>query len=218
MIGIVVAMESEAVSVTDKIIISENREVAGKKCIVGTLSGKETAIIVSGIGKVNAAIATQALIDRFHPAYIINFGTCGGTDSSVKVLGYYIVEKCAQYDFDLSELDGVPVGYIQDYNTVFFDTFIPDNITLPRGIIASSDRFNNGKEDIDTINAMGANLKDMEAGAVAQVCRANNVRLIMIKGVTDVYGNKTMQEQFRDNLLTVRNGFYNVLNDLVSKI
>jgi nucleoside phosphorylase len=51
----------------------------------------------------------------------------------------------------------------------------------------------------------------MEGGAIAQVCVSNNTPLYMIKGVTDVYGSRTAQEQFYENLKQVSAGFPNVV-------
>ena len=60
-------------------------------------------------------MVTQAIIDKYSPSTIINFGSAGGFDGKTQALEYYNVDKCCQYDFDLSELDPVPIGYIQDY-------------------------------------------------------------------------------------------------------
>ena len=57
----------------------------------------------------------------------------------------------------------------------------------------------------------------MEGGAVAQVCQSNNTPLIMIKGISDVYGKVSAERQFVENLEIVSKGFTNVLKDVLTK-
>ncbi len=218
MIGIVVALNSEVEKLLTKVDELNEISLADKKAYSCKVANKEVIIAISGIGKVNAAITTQLLIDKFSPDFILNFGTCGGTNKSVEILKYYAITKCAQFDFDLRELDGVPLGYIQDYDTVFFPTNIIGLDYLEESVLASSDRFTDNPVDIDNINQMGASVRDMEGGAIAQTCVANKVPLFMIKGISDVVGSGTAQEQFFKNLKTVGEGFPAVIIKAVENI
>lgn len=218
MICLVIALPSEAKSLLEKAENLKEFKLADKTAYSCTLNGKDAVIAISGIGKVSAALTTQLLIDNYKPEYILNFGTCGGMNSSVKILNYYVVEKCCQFDFDLRELDGVPLGYIQEYDTVFFPAKTDGLEFLEKSVLASADRFTNDINDINAINDMGCSLRDMEGGAIAQVCKSNNVPLIMIKGITDVYGNQTAQEQFYKNLCQVGAGFPDVILKAIEKV
>ena len=218
MICLVIALPSEAKSLLEKAENLKEFKLADKTAYSCTLNGKDAVIAISGIGKVSAALTTQLLIDNYKPEYILNFGTCGGMNSSVKILNYYVVEKCCQFDFDLRELDGVPLGYIQEYDTVFFPAKTDGLEFLEKSVLASADRFTNDINDINAINDMGCSLRDMEGGAIAQVCKSNNVPLIMIKGITDVYGNQTAQEQFDKNLCQVGAGFPDVILKAIEKV
>jgi adenosylhomocysteine nucleosidase len=211
MIAIVVALPSEAKSVLEQIKEKKEFKLCDKSAFSGKLFGKDVVLAISGIGKVSAALTTQLLIDQFSPEYVLNFGTCGGMNNSVKILNYYVVEKCLQFDFDLRELDGVPLGYIQEYKTAYFPTSTSGLEFMPTTALASADRFTNDVNDINSINEIGCSLRDMEGGAIAQVCVSNNTPLYMIKGVTDVYGSRTAQEQFYENLKQVSAGFPNVV-------
>jgi len=211
MIGIVVALEKETKALLEKVDDLKPINLADKKAYTCKIKNRSAVIIISGIGKVNAALATQFIIDKFSPDFILNFGTCGGMNNSVEILKYYAVEKCCQFDFDLRQLDGVPLGYIQEYNTVYFDTYTKGLDFLKTSRVASADRFTNDVNDINSINEIGCSLRDMEAGAIAQVCTSNNVPLVMIKGISDVYGNGTAQEQFYQNLMTVGKGFPDII-------
>ena len=115
MICFVIALQSEADSLLNRVENLKEIKLADKKAYTCTLCGTETVIAISGIGKVSAALTTQLLIDKYSPEYIFNFGTCGGMNESVQILKYYAIEKCCQYDFDLSELDNALTGKYWEY-------------------------------------------------------------------------------------------------------
>ena len=162
MIGFVVALKREAQDFLDKIENKKQIILADKEAYVGDIFNKPCVIAISGIGKVNAGLTTQLLIDKFNLKCVFNFGTCGGMNKSVEILKYYTVDKCCQFDFDLREIDPVPLGYIQDYDRVFFPTELKGLEYLPTSSLASADRFTNDINDINAINDMGCSLRDME--------------------------------------------------------
>ena len=65
MIGIIGAMEEEVAALKEAMTIEENVTFASMDFCRGTLCGKEVVVVRSGIGKVNAAICTQILVDKF---------------------------------------------------------------------------------------------------------------------------------------------------------
>ena len=77
MIGIIGAMEDEVAQLKKNMEIEETTEVASLSFCRGKLSGREVVVVRSGIGKVNAAICTQILVDQFHVDVIINTGIAG---------------------------------------------------------------------------------------------------------------------------------------------
>ena len=113
----------------------------GKPFIKGKISDKEIVLCICGIGKVNSAMATQLIINEFAPTAILNFGTAGGFSEQVSPLKYYAIDKCFQADFDLSELDGVPVGYMQDYDRLFYQVDTNGLDFLDKKSLATADRF-----------------------------------------------------------------------------
>ena len=218
MICFVIALPKEAEELLKRVENLKKFTIADKIAYSGNIEGNKIIIAISGIGKVSAALTTQMLIDKYSPEFVFNFGTCGGMNKSVEILKYYAISECCQFDFDLRELDGVPLGYIQEYNTVFFPTHLKGLEYLNTSILASADRFTNDENDIKSINDMGCSLRDMEGGAIAQVCKSNNVPLVMIKGITDVYGSGTAQEQFYENLKAVGEGFPDVIINALKKV
>ena len=201
MIGIIVAMKKEAQLFIDKMENKKELSYLGKLCYTGSFNGKECFLIISGIGKVNSAICTQFLIDNCKPEYILNFGTTGGLDKNMKVGEIYIVKKAMQFDFDLREIDKCELGYMEEYDSVFFDVK-NDLLSLKeaKGVLATSDTFSDDKNIINYLISKGCNLKDMEGGAICHTCKANNIPLIMIKGISDIFGSGSMIEQYLNNV------------------
>ena len=218
MIGIIVALPHEAEYLLNELQQKRKITVTDKPAYIGLLNNTDVVVVICGIGKVNSALATQAVIDKFSPSTIINFGSAGGFDGKTQVLDYYCVDKCCQYDFDLSELDPVPVGYIQDYDTVLFKTDSDKIDFLPKANLASADRFTDKSEFLDIIQSIGCTLRDMEGGAIAQVCTANKTPLVLIKGVSDNYGSSTSADQFRTNLTAVFKGFPEIIKKVINAL
>lgn len=217
MIGIVVALKSEAMPLINKIQNAKEIKLCNKPCFIGKLADKDVALIISGIGKVSASLSTQALIDKLGATAIINYGTCGGTNSSVNVCDYYIIDKAFQFDFDVREIDDVPLGYIQEYDRVFFNAKFID-IGLNKQSLATSDRFSKSEIDLNNILKNGCFLRDMEGCAIIQVAISNDTPVYLVKGVTDVYGSGTDGEQFVKNLSKVCENFPSIIIKLIKNI
>ena len=71
MIGIIGAMEEEVKALADMMNGVETATVAGMVFKKGQLKGKDVVVVRSGIGKVNAAVCTQILADRYNYQYIM---------------------------------------------------------------------------------------------------------------------------------------------------
>ena len=218
MIGIVVALKKEAQYFIEKLDEKTEFSLIGKPFVKGKISDKEIVLCICGIGKVNSAMATQLIINEFAPTAILNFGTAGGFSEQVSPLKYYAIDKCFQADFDLSELDGVPVGYMQDYDRLFYQVNTTNLDFLDKKSLASADRFSDKTEFIELLKSNGVALRDMEGCAIAQVCLANSVPFYSIKGVSDVYGSGASGKQFMENLSAVCRGFADIIEKTIVSI
>ena len=78
----------------------------------GKINSHEIILAKSGVGKVNAALNTQYIIDRFEPDCIINTGVAGGIGANLRVGDIVIGETLVQHDFDATAL-----GYAKGYNS-----------------------------------------------------------------------------------------------------
>lgn len=189
MIGIVIAMESEAAPFLKGGFIKE-KSIHNRKFFTVSLGDSEAVVAVSGIGKVNAAYTTGLLIEHFAPDVILNCGVSGGIGDGIKVLDLVVVESCVQHDVDTTGL-GDPIGMVSTVNRIYFETDkkysdIFDK-SLPRGIAASGEQFvasyDKKKEIADRFNAI---ICDMESGAIAQCAYIAGIPYVCLRCVSDL--------------------------------
>lgn len=155
-------------------------------------------LIVSGIGKVNAAAATQRAISEYGAGLVINAGLAGGFGADMMPGEVYEVTAAVEYDFDLAKLNGTAVGVLDEYDTPFLE--VESTGFFPGAVLATGDHFNDGENDYALIrDELKATLRDMEGGAIAHVCKKNGVRCRMIKCITNVAGHGAMTGQYEVN-------------------
>lgn len=158
--------------------------------------GEGDVLVVSGIGKVNAAAAAQKAIDDGADE-ILNCGLVGGLDPAMSVGDVFEVSQAVEYDFDLAVLNGTGLGVHDERDTPYFDCAVKG--VYPARILASGDRFTNDEKDVEDARALGAALRDMEGAAIAHVCERNVMKCRMLKVVSDVHGRGPMVGQYQQN-------------------
>lgn len=192
----VIAMRGEAEPILRAM---KNIVEKSKNLYEGEMCGEKTAVVVSGVGKVNAAGATQFAIDLYSPSAVINTGVAGGLNARVEIGKIYSVERAVQYDFDLTQLNGTPMGTLDGYSEPYLPLASVEN--YPKRRLATGDRFNDDKADYKLLTeVLKADIRDMEGGAVAQICINNNVPCYSFKAISDIAGRGSTTEQFRQNL------------------
>lgn len=160
---------------------------------------KDIIAYCGGIGKVNAAMSAQLIIDRYHPDVIINAGVAGCFENC-PIGTIVLVDAFCQHDVDTSAI-GDPVGLVSTVNMIDFPTSNFDKakaamdktgVEYRVGKTATGEWFCVAGERADFIrNTFGAFLCEMEGGAVAQVCYRNNVPFMALKSVSDTIGYNT---------------------------
>lgn len=222
MIGFVVAMEKEGKLFLDECIIDNVTDVAGKKIYSGVFLDSDFVLIISGIGKVNSAMATQLLVDRYPVDCIINFGVSGGkAGSGLEAGDMVLVSQVCQYDFDLSEIDNVSIGYMQDYDLIYYPTayanYRGNAFRLKK--CASGDRFTRDSHWLETIASLGGEIADMECGAIAQVSFANKIPVYILKLISDVDDKtESVFAQYSSNVKSVCEKIPNAVKELINNI
>ena len=195
---IVAAMECEAASIESAMEQVEKRDVSGRVVRFGLAGGRPAAVLVSGIGKTNAAAATQFAISVLGAKRIFNAGLCGGFGDGVEKFGVYEVEGAAEYDFDLAAFNGGRIAVKDGRSSPFVR--LGTKGVFPARLLATGDRFSDCRAD-DTLitETLGCSLRDMEGAAVAAVAEMNGVECRAVKCVSDVSGDESMTGAYLEN-------------------
>ena len=111
MTGIICALKIEVDGLKEVMTNTEKKTVAGLDFFKGEINSREVVLLECGIGKVNAAIGTQIMIDYYSPDVIINSGIAGSLSKDLKIGDIVISKDCVQHDMDGTEM-GDPRGEI----------------------------------------------------------------------------------------------------------
>src|SRR5690625_2675511 len=103
--GIIGAMDEEIELLQNKMANKQVTEIANSMFIEGSIGEKHVILVKSGIGKVNAAMTTTILMERFHPAQVINTGSAGGFSESLNVGDVVISTEVVHHDVDVTAFD-----------------------------------------------------------------------------------------------------------------
>ena len=199
MIGAVIAMQSEADILLDEMQITRSLTVSGKKIHVGMAYGKEVAVCVCGVGKVNAALGAQILISKFDAKCLLNLGVAGSLNAETELCSVNQIFAATQFDFDLVQLNGTKIGTLNEYEEPYLslNTF---PLPFPTKKLATADRFNDSADDYSLLTQeLQADIRDMEGGAIVQAAYAAQLPVYSIKAISDVAGSGSTTEQFLIN-------------------
>ncbi|WP_028313108.1 5'-methylthioadenosine/adenosylhomocysteine nucleosidase [Derxia gummosa] len=104
-IAIVAAMREELHGFLDDMGRSAVKETrAGREFFVGEIAGHEVVAVLSGIGKVAAAITATMLLDRYGVGAVVFTGVAGGVGDGVRVGDIVIADALVQHDMDARPL------------------------------------------------------------------------------------------------------------------
>ncbi|MFK0297425.1 nucleosidase [Streptomyces sp. NPDC090442] len=138
----------------------------------------EFPVLLTGMGKVNAAIALAAVLaEGPRPASVINLGTAGALQPGLS--GTHVVGTVIQHDLDDAVL-----------HTLTGDTYGPPLPLRDGGglTLATGDRFIATQADRRRLAAQ-ASLVDMEGYALAAASQRAGVALRIVKHVSDEAGD-----------------------------
>ena len=199
MIGAVIAMQSEADILLSEMQVSRSLTVSGKQVFIGTACGKEIALCLCGVGKVNAALGAQLLISKFDADKLLNFGVSGGLNASTELCAIYQIEAATQFDFDLAQLNGTQIGTLNEYTESYLSLNL-FNAPLPKRKLGTADRFNDSPDDYALLTKeLGADIRDMEGGAIVQAAYAASLPVYSVKAISDIAGSGSTTEQYLQN-------------------
>jgi adenosylhomocysteine nucleosidase len=199
-IGIIGAMDEEIIYMKESLDIYGESVFAQNKFYEGTHHHKEVVLCKSGVGKVNAAITTQILIDRFQVTHILFTGVAGALDPALEVGDIVISSSALQHDIDASALSpDFPKGTIPmfpfdsefkaDAILIKLAEAAAENLSGPQvkvGKVLSGDQFIADRELVENYRTVfNGSCIEMEGSAVGQACFLNEVPFVIIRSISD---------------------------------
>ncbi len=226
-IGIIFAMKEELDELLKVIRLDKEYQIFELTFYECTFQGITCVLVESGIGKVNAARATQILIDNMKVDYIFNIGVAGGISDKLNVGDIVIGDKLVQHDFDLTAFNHNK-GYIpnvgdyihSDDYLISLATSIEEskdyNVFL--GTIASGDIFCTEKWMSEKIaHKFNALCVEMEGASIAQVCYLNHIPFLVIRSISDT-PNGNNQITYEEFLKTSAHNVAEFLKNIITNI
>lgn len=180
--------------------------------------GKEVAVRVTGVGKVNAAKAATELIINEKPDCIISTGCAGGMLQGMKVADFVIASKTAYHDVwcgepnALGQVQGSPLYFESDPHLLEVAVNVARKYDHPvqLGLLCTGDQFFISTAEDDRIRRVHPDViaADMESAAIAQVCASCGVPFISFRIISDIHTSDEVQKQtyegFWENLKQIR--------------
>lgn len=229
MLAVIGAMDEEVALLRAEMKVAEAETHAGILVTKGEFKGTEIVLAQCGIGKVNAAICTQMLINLYNPDALVFSGVAGGLLPNMQVGDLIIASHLIQFDIDLTAF-GRRHGELPDSNRMIqsdpaliektadaFDDAFPggDGPSLMIGTVVSGDRF---VEDSKTLRWLqrefGALATEMEGAAVGYTCQLNEVPFVVTRGLSDT-ANESAPDDFKSNLHTVCQHSFRLMERLI---
>jgi len=228
-IGNIGAMSEEVEMLKEEMVVSEKIERANMTFYDGDLLGKKVVVVTCGIGKVNAAICTQILIDRFRVDKIINVGIAGGLNQEIYPGDIVVANNLVQHDVDVTFF-GEPLGQISRMNT--FDFTCDENLVEKAklaidkikdangfvGRVVSGDQFVSEAEKQKFLGEhFGAHACEMEGASIGQVCYLNKIPFVVIRSISDNAINGTHMDYEKFSPLAIKNSVA-ILKDMLENV
>lgn len=198
MLGIIGAMDEEVAKIKEEMTDVTVTAVAGMDFYEGKLSGKEVVVVRSGIGKVNAGMCSQILVDRFHISAVINTGIAGSLRNEINIGDIVLSTDSVQHDMDASGF-GYKKGQIPRVDTFAFpadkgllelakecNRRVNPEIQAFTGRVVSGDQFISDQEKKKwLIETFDGSCTEMEGAAIAQAAYLNRIPYLVIRAISD---------------------------------
>lgn len=170
-----------------------------------------------GWGKIAAAASTQYLIDCCSPSLLINLGTCGGFRGDVESETIILVERTIVYDIheQMGDHDEHIDHYSTDIDLDWLEQPYPHGVV--RTLMVSADRDLVADEIGLLRQRFGAVVGDWESGGIAWVANRNNVRTLILRGVTDLVGADG-GDAYEGNIRLFEENTFTIMQRLVAQL
>ena len=216
-IGIIAAMEPEINHIINSLIDRQQYTINGITIYEGTIGIHKAVVSLSGVGKVNPAVNTALLINKFNPDLIINSGIAGGS-KELKTGDFVIADSLTYSDFDceafnyhFGQVPGMPQFYYSDekYKELLEKFLIDNKINFKNTLILTADAFRlSAKEIKNKVNSSFAT--EMEGTSIAQTCYKLKTPFLSFRIISDILDSDDHIEEY--------NKFENECAELSSKV
>ena len=206
-IGIIGAMEEEVALLKEAMQAVDTVEYASVSFCRGILCGKDVVVVRSGIGKVNAGICAQILVDKFGVEVLINTGIAGSLDAAIDIGDMVISTDLVEHDMDAVAF-GYPLGQIPRMDVLAFPAD-PDLVKKAKeaneeanpeiktftGRIVSGDQFVASAEVKERLVAnFQGRCTEMEGAAIAHAAYLNKISCVIIRAISDKADNSASMD------------------------
>ena len=211
-IGIIVAMDKELQQLQN---LFDDGRVRVEKC---------------GIGKVNAALGAQRMINEFHPDIIISSGCAGGNGDDIQIQDVVVGAEVCYHDVYCGtaidnttvygQVQGLPARYQAAPELLAKATSLECGVAVHAGLIVTGDWFVDSKEKMRSIVNLFPEVRavDMESCAIAQTCYLNQVPFISFRVISDIPLRDTNASQYHDFWNTVAEHSFQVTKTFVESL
>lgn len=190
----------------------------------GKHGGLELALMKSGIGKVNAALATQAMTESFGPDLVISTGVAGGTGAA-GILDVVVADRLTFHDVwcgpgtERGAADGSPRFFKAPEDIINLPS-LAEKPGLKHGLICSGDIFVSTPEEVERIKNEFPDVQavEMESGAIAQTCHRHGTDMICIRVVSDTPGEEDNISQYTDFWSKAPEKTFEVVRNLLEEL
>ena len=198
MLGIIGAMDEEVAKLKEHMTDVEVSSKASMDFYKGKLNGKEVVIVRSGIGKVNAAICTQILVDDFKISAVINTGIAGSLRNEINIGDIVLSTDALEHDMEATAF-GYPVGQIPRMDTLSFqadknlielakaccEKVNPDIQTFVGRVVSGDQFISNKDKKAWLIENFDGYCTEMEGAAIAHCAYLNQIPFLVIRAISD---------------------------------
>jgi adenosylhomocysteine nucleosidase len=205
-IGIIAAMESELRDLAATLDHERTEKIAGREIHYGNLEGQPVAILLCGCGKVNAALSATLLAGHAKVSRILVTGLSGGLAEGLAVGDIVIADSFIQHDMDARPLFPLHEIPFEGFSAIESEPELRqllalaaremlaskrlpglENAQVMQGLVVTGDQFLSSAEERNRVlEALPkAYCVDMESAAVAQVCRAADLPLGVMRVISD---------------------------------
>ncbi|MGN5454367.1 MAG: 5'-methylthioadenosine/S-adenosylhomocysteine nucleosidase [Candidatus Kurthia intestinigallinarum] len=202
-IAVIGAMEEEVELLRATLENTTTETIANSEYTQGTYKDKDVILLKSGIGKVNAAMSTTILLEKYQPDVVINTGSAGGYDENLDVGAIVISDEVRHHDVDatifgyeMGQVPQMPVGFKADARLMEVAEQAVAEVgehQSATGLITTGDSFMNDPVRVETVRNYFPTMKavEMEAAAVAQVCYQFATPFVVIRALSDIAGKQS---------------------------